>query len=186
MFNTQISSTTSEGREGEWKYGYTHSYHRHLTEVRGQPHAQPIYPRLKTPRHTLSRMLSKPDWTFSWRGKPLVPGGTRTPGRQKCLLCEDYGLEGATASVNIVCSVLYLLKELLPWFFVYFEYRSWVLWLQIHKILSSEVIVKAFNFHFYYQRGFPSKNKKTYFPTAQVASPTYLLEMVLFLLTWYF
>ena len=65
--------------EGEWKYGYTHSYHRHLTEVRVQPHAQPIYP-----RHALSTMLGEPDWTFSRIGKPLVPGGTRTPGRQKC------------------------------------------------------------------------------------------------------
>jgi len=43
----KVSPQKPEGREGDWKYGYTHSYYRNLTEVRGQPHDQSIYSRLK-------------------------------------------------------------------------------------------------------------------------------------------
>ena len=103
--NTKMSSPTPEGREGEWKYGYIHSYHRHLKEVRGQPHAQPTYPLLKSRHHTWSRKLREPDWKFSQRGKILLTGGTRTPGRLKCLTCEEYGMEGATTCLLTLYSI---------------------------------------------------------------------------------
>jgi hypothetical protein len=150
MFNTKIFSPTPEGREGEWKYGYTHSYHRYLTEVRGQPHAQPIYPRLKSRRHTLSGMLGEPHWRFSWIGNPLVPGGTRTQGHQMCSMCEGYGLGGATTcllTLSALCSISS--RKAFSDFFVYFKARSWYIRLQIHKDLSSERNVKAINLHYY-------------------------------------
>lgn len=77
--------------------------------------------------------------------------------------------ESNNVSGNIICTLFYLFEERLPWFFffcVYFEARSWFLRLQIHNNLSSERFVKANNFHFYCQRRFPTKNHKTYFPTA--------------------
>ena len=129
MFNTKSFPTNARRQGGEWKYGYTHSYNRHLTELRGQPHAQTIYPRLKSRRHTLNWMLHEPDWRFSWRGKPLVNGGTRTPGRLKCWMCEEYGLEGATTcllTLSALCPISS--RNAFPdFFFVHFVARSWFL-----------------------------------------------------------
>ena len=131
-------------------------------------------------------MLTEPDCRFSWEGKSLVPDGTRTPGRQKCLMCEGYGLEGATTcllTLSALCPICS--RNAFPDLFVHFKARSWFLRLQIHKDLSSEKNVKAINFPYYYQRRFPTKNHKTYFPIAQISSPKYLLELIL-LFIWYF
>ena len=62
MFNKKVSPQTPEGREGVWKYSYTHCYHRHLTEVRVQPHAQPIYLRLKL------KSTSDTEYDARWAG----------------------------------------------------------------------------------------------------------------------